>query len=540
MVLIMYKYHLNDVEWGEFFIGGSEGIFDIRATKSGIDKNKLNMQNGHIPYITRSEIDNGINLFITDEQNQKYNKDKGNVITIGLDTQTCFYQKNNFYTGQNIQVLSNDKLNKSIAMFIIPLIKIQMKKFNWGGNGATLTRLNRTKIMLPIDKFKEPNWHFMEEYIREREINQRNDLEEYYKRRLLDLVVCPEVLTDVEWGEFFVSEIFETVQRGKRLTKANQIDGEIPYISSTALNNGVDNFIGNTEKVRKSDNDLTLANSGSVGACFYHNYKYIASDHVTSLKLPNGSDTVYKFISVILGRLEEKYSFNREINDTRIKREKLLLPIDKDGNPNWFYMENFIKNIEQKQIKNILKYLDKYIYIYIMYSHFNKVNWREFFLSDICNINSGVRLTKANMQEGNIPFVGATDSNNGITNFVSNTNASYDKNLLGVNYNGSVVENFYHPYFCVFSDDVKRVSFKDERGKNKYCYMFLKQMILQQKEKYRYAYKFNGDRMARQKIMMPVDENNVINYLAIEKFIKAKEMNFIVNIIENLRGNSYD
>ena len=540
MVLIMYKYHLNDVEWGEFFIGGSEGIFDIRATKSGIDKNKLNMQNGHIPYITRSEIDNGINLFITDEQNQKYNKDKGNVITIGLDTQTCFYQKNNFYTGQNIQVLSNDKLNKSIAMFIIPLIKIQMKKFNWGGNGATLTRLNRTKIMLPIDKFKEPNWHFMEEYIREREINQRNDLEEYYKRRLLDLVVCPEVLTDVEWGEFFVSEIFETVQRGKRLTKANQIDGEIPYISSTALNNGVDNFIGNIEKVRKSDNDLTLANSGSVGACFYHNYKYIASDHVTSLKLPNGSDTVYKFISVILGRLEEKYSFNREINDTRIKREKLLLPIDKDGNPNWFYMENFIKNIEQKQIKNILKYLDKYIYIYIMYSYFNKVNWREFFLSDICNINSGVRLTKANMQEGNIPFVGATDSNNGITNFVSNTNASYDKNLLGVNYYGSVVENFYHPYFCVFSDDVKRVSFKDERGKNKYCYMFLKQMILQQKEKYRYAYKFNGDRMARQKIMMPVDENNVINYLAIEKFIKAKEMNFIVNIIENLRGNSYD
>ena len=176
------------------------------------------------------------------------------------------------------------------------------------------------------------------------------------------------------------------------------------------------------------------------------------------------------------------------------------------------------------------------IYIYIMYNHFDKVDWKEFFLSDICNINSGVRLTKANMEDGNIPFIGATDSNNGITNFVSNTNASFDKNVLGVNYNGSVVENFYHPYSCVFSDDVKRVSFKDEQGQNKYCYMFLKQMILQQKEKYRYAYKFNGDRMTRQKIMMPVDENNVINYVAIEKFIKAKEMNFIVNIIEKFRG----
>ncbi len=112
--------------------------------------------------------------------------------------------------------------------------------------------------------------------------------------------------------------------------------------------------------------------------------------------------------------------------------------------------------------------------------------------------------------------------------------------MLGVNYNGSVVENFYHPYSCVFSDDVKKVSFKDEQGQNKYCYMFLKQMILQQKEKYRYAYKFNGDRMARQKIMIPVDENNVINYVAIEKFIKAKEMNFIVNIIEILGENNYD
>ena len=317
------------------------------------------------------------------------------------------------------------------------------------------------------------------------------------------------------------------------MTKANQIDGETPYISSTALNNGVDNFIGNTENIRKSDHDLTLANSGSVGACFYHDYEYIASDHVTSLKLPNGNDTVYKFISVILGRLEERYSFNREINDTRIKREKLLLPMDKNGDPNRAYMENFIKNIEQKQIKNILKYLDKYIYI--INDHFDKVEWKEFFLDEICNINSGVRLTKANMNEGKIPFIGATDSNNGITNFVSNTNASFDKNVLGVNYNGSVVENFYHPYSCIFSDDVKRVSFKDKEGQNKYCYLFLKQMILQQKEKYRYAYKFSGDRMARQKIMMPVDDNSRIDYRAIKNYMKAKELKLVVNgILKNL------
>lgn len=34
---------------------------------------------------------------------------------------------------------------------------------------------------------------------------------------------------------------------------------------------------------------------------------------------------------------------------------------------------------------------------YIMYSYFDKVDWKEFFLSDICNISSGVRLAKANV-----------------------------------------------------------------------------------------------------------------------------------------------
>lgn len=169
-----------------------------------------------------------------------------------------------------------------------------------------------------------------------------------------------------------------------------------------------------------------------------------------------------------------------------------------------------------------------------MYNHFDKADWKEFFLDEICNINSGVKLTKSNMNEGKMPFIGATDSNNGITNFVSNTNKSLDKNILGVNYNGNVVENFYHPYECIFSDDVKRISFKDDEGQNKYCYLFLKQMILQQKEKYRYAYKFNGDRMARQKVMMPVDSYAKIDFNFMKRYVTSKELKHIIDIIKDI------
>ena len=50
-----------------------------------------------------------------------------------------------------------------------------MEKFNWGGNGATLGRLSKTKIMLPVNEKKEPDFEYMEQYIKNityKKINQ--------------------------------------------------------------------------------------------------------------------------------------------------------------------------------------------------------------------------------------------------------------------------------------------------------------------------------------------------------------------------------
>ena len=353
----MSDLKLTDREWKGFFIGGKEGIFQIKATKSGIDKNKLKVsENGKTPYITRSDMDNGINLFVSDEQMPKYKKDDGNVITIGLDTQTVFYQENSFWTGQNIQVLSNDNLNYWVAMFVIPLLKIQMKKFAWGSTGATLGRLNRTRIMLPVNSDGLPDWQFMEDFIKQKEQKQIADLKDYYADKAVELMISTGSLKNTEWREFSFSDIFIEVKRGKRLTKGNQQNGETPYVSSTAANNGVDNFIGNSKGVRTFENCLTLANSGSVGSTFFHHYTFVASDHVTALILEKPNKYIYLFLSGIIRHLEEKYSFNREINDKRIQREKILLPVNSDGLPDWQFMEDFMKQIERNKIAAVLSY----------------------------------------------------------------------------------------------------------------------------------------------------------------------------------------
>lgn len=160
--------------------------------------------------------------------------------------------------------------------------------------------------------------------------------------------------------------------------------------------------------------------------------------------------------------------------------------------------------------------------------------WKEFFLEDVVIINSGKRLTKADMQLGNMPFIGASEANNGITMFTSSSNESLDSNVLGVNYNGSVGFSFYHPYKALFSDDVKRVKWIDETHNNRYTLLFLSTAIRQQKDKYAYGYKFNAQRMKRQKVLLPVTKEGLLDWEFMEDYMKTKEQQILKPTIEKL------
>ena len=152
---------LNSKRWKIFKL---TEIFSIRATSSGIDKNKIISGEKIFPYISRTDRNNGVKDFICEQTNYRF--DNGNCITVGLDTQTAFYQPTNFYTGQNIQILMNDRLNFHIAQLMLPLLKKALSVFSWGGNGATLTRLRRSKIQLPVTDDGSPDYDYMENYVR--------------------------------------------------------------------------------------------------------------------------------------------------------------------------------------------------------------------------------------------------------------------------------------------------------------------------------------------------------------------------------------
>lgn len=347
---------MDDIKWESFILSD---VFEISSTNSGIDKNKIKEINteGNNPYITRTDKNNGIDGFIIE---QEYELNEGNVITIGLDTQTVFYQPHSFYTGQNIQILSNENINKYNALFLVNLLKIVLDKFNWGGNGATLTRLKNSRILLPVTDGGVPDYKYMENYMQSKEHELIQKYYEHIKSIANNNYCCGGEANRLSvrcWKEFFIDELFEEIQRGKRLIKADFIDGVIPYISSSAENNGLDSFIGNDYNVRIFEDCISLANSGSVGSTFYHPYKFVASDHVTHLKNNDFNKYIYLFFASVIKRLSDKYNFNREINDSRLKRELIVLPVNDDGDIDYHFIECYMKNLEINMINRYVNYL---------------------------------------------------------------------------------------------------------------------------------------------------------------------------------------
>lgn len=351
----MYKYHLSDVEWGEFKVGGQDGIFKISNSKP-YHKANLTVSSNGVPYITRTSINNGLEDLIVDGN---YKKNPKNTISLGAENADFFFQGIDYVSGNKMYCISNNQITREVGLFLVQVFRQSIKECGFGyGKGLTGTRFKNRYVMLPIDENNNPNWHFMKEYIKEREIKQRNDLKEYYKSKLLDLVVCPEVLTDVEWKEFFIEEVAE-IYSGKDIYERERKLGNTPYITATANNNGIGYFVGNENKTMGS-NCISVNRNGSVGYAFYHCYEALYSNDTRKLKPFIKNKYTALFITHAIRSQKDKYGYGYKMGTGRLKRQKIMLPAF-GGEVNYKYMEKFIKNIEKKQIKTVLKYLDEYI-----------------------------------------------------------------------------------------------------------------------------------------------------------------------------------
>lgn len=348
----MCQYNLKDMDWGEFTLSD---IFHISSSMNSIDKVKIKNKNGYIPYVTRSDRNNGYDAFI--DKQEKYKVNPGNVITIGLDTQTVFYQPVKFYTGQNVQILSNDMLNRYNAIFLLPLLKRLMEKFSWGSHGATLSRLKRSKIILPVDISKKPDWDAMEKCAQEKE---RNMIVKYTNSMRKQGSATIDLLSNRHWCQFRIKDIFELVPgKSKGLNHIPKCDNGISYLGATNSNNGVLCLVSaQVELVQKGNCIAFIRNGeGSMGYSIYKAEDFIATSDITLGYNGHLNRYVGAFITTVADQIRGKYNFGYKRNGKRLENEIILLPTDENGKPDYKYMENYMKKIEAKQLHMYLNYL---------------------------------------------------------------------------------------------------------------------------------------------------------------------------------------
>lgn len=353
---------LDEKTWKQLSAFGDGAPLHIETTNSSIDGIRL-IDDGEksVPYITRSDSNNGLARFVS-AKNYEFGSDDGGCITVGLDTQTAFYQPHKFVTGQNVQVITGKNISEDVAQFLVPILRQQMTaKFNWGGNGATLRRMKRLSVMLPVIDSGEPDYSYMAEYIQQKRDTMLAKYRAYVEARIAELGGVAEIpaLNEKEWIAFHLEEIGK-VTSGRDIYAAERIEGDTPYITSGGTNNGVGYFVGNSNETLDSGY-IALNRNGAVGKAFYHPSKSLMGNDCRKVHLKNADNNLFvgQFVALCISMQSECFSYSRKLGTARAKRMKIMLPVTDSGEPDYEYMEQYVKNMMLRKYRQYLSFIRK-------------------------------------------------------------------------------------------------------------------------------------------------------------------------------------
>lgn len=320
------------------------------------------------------------------------------------------------------------------------------------------------------------------------------------------------------WKWFKYDEVF-IIKKGKRLTKADMIDGNIRYIGATDSNNGVTAFISNDQYLH-SANTISVSYNGSIAEAFYQNQKFWATDDVNVL-YPKFK--LNEFSAIFLCSLihYEKYRFNygRKWDKKLMEQSKIKLPTDENDNPDWQWMENYVKeelipklptkakSLWQKQVdKTPLS--NKKLELKVE-------EWKWFELKKIFTVERGTRLTKPDREIGKIPLITAGRENEGVAEYISNQDQIRYQNAITIDMFGF---SCYRGYVFCCDDNVLVLS--NEKMTN-YSGIFISSIINKDDYKCAYGRQYRQKTLANHKILLPATPTGTPDWQFMENYIKS-------------------
>ena len=354
---------LNVSEWKEFIVGK---VFDCNTTILSI---KDVLENGNIPFISRTAENNGCDGYVVVEEEAIT---KGQCLTIGAEGIYCFYQPKDFATGNKVYTLRNNELNFYQYIFVATILNKEDYKYSYG-RARIKSKLENEVIKLPIQynsdgsplldntyKYSEqgyvPDWQFMEDYVKS--LHYKPLTTKRVNENKMELNVS-------QWEDFYLGDLFDEMYKGKAYTDED-LEGivserVVPYITRTDMDNGC-KYMANVT----SDFNIEKGNAISIGdttaTCFYQKNDFITSDHMVVLRASWLNQLRGLFFIGLFGLEKLKYSYGRAYKMDNIKKTIFKLPIQRNTNgipvidkekkyhnkgyiPDWQFMENYINSL---------------------------------------------------------------------------------------------------------------------------------------------------------------------------------------------------
>jgi len=329
---------LKDREWGTFLLSD---LFTLQSGKCN-QANKLEHTSKKcgIPYIGATNRNGGVLYFVKPIAKLI---SLGNAIAFVCDGEGSmgysFYKKESCIATTNIIFGYSEKLNRYNGVFITTIADTIRGKYSYNYKRREL-RLRKERLQLPITGDGKPDYDFMEQYIREREQQiLRNYITCIGKVEESEKKITP--LNKKEWKEFRIEEVV-TINSGCDIYDDERVPGNIPYISSSSVNNGICHFVSNTNETLEP-NCISVNRNGSVGYAFFHPYNALYSNDCRKLRPTVQSKYASIFIATQITAQRGKYSYGYKMGTGRLKQQKIMLPVDEREQPDWNYMEQYVK-----------------------------------------------------------------------------------------------------------------------------------------------------------------------------------------------------
>lgn len=327
-------------------------ISDIFQVKAGKYHYKDEYESGSTPYLSATAVNNGVgeNISLIPEFN-------GGIITTEKVKCTAFYQPKPFCATSDVNIIKRKdgkSINQYVGLFLASIIDFN-ESFRWTyGRQCRVNDTENIRIKLPVNLEGEPDWQFMENYIKDTIIPQLP--KKAQKVWLKKYNTQPQDkqglgLNTDKWKWFELGTLF-SINRGKTLTSDDKeyYSGDIPCVNGTSTNNGVLCYLSDdieTKGFKKQPvPSLSLCRVGTSGLTFVQTKPYYIADNAFCLKFKENQNIyAYLFISTLLDKECVKYCYGRTISSEKYMHTRIKLPVTPEGTPDWQFMEDYIKSL---------------------------------------------------------------------------------------------------------------------------------------------------------------------------------------------------